>query len=453
MPLEISSQKTLVSGKAGRQNQILKIEAADDPVSDVKRELSGNPHQKQWGLLRNHHNKGSLKGGISMAEINDGKGIKVIAYYLPQFHTIPENDRFWGKGFTEWTNTKKAKPLFPNHYQPKIPLNQNYYNLMDDKVKIWQSDLAQRHGVFGFCYYHYWFQNGKKLLEKPAEQMLANPEVTIPFCFSWANENWTKNWDGGNQELIVAQDYGGKKEWKSHLEYLLPFFRDKRYITLDGKPVFLIYKPEQIPQVDQMLEYWETEMQKQGFPGICFMIQNPNWYFSPSYQMGCFSYQIKFHPFFAMAYTEEKRKKLRRLQAAYRGLKPIHCQWMVERLFEAVKHKRQPAEKKQARLDYDRMWERIIRSKPSPKLIEGAFVDWDNTARTKTGLVHLGATPEKFYCYLSQLKEKVLRSGQQPVIFLNAWNEWAEGAYLEPDEKHGYAYLEQLSRVFPPEEG
>ena len=146
-------------------------------------------------------------------------------------------------------------------------------------------------------------------------------------------------------------------------------------------------------------------------------------------------------------------KKLRRLQAAYRGLKPIHCQWMVERLFEAVKHKRQPAEKKQARLDYDRMWERIIRSKPSPKLIEGAFVDWDNTARTKTGLVHLGATPEKFYCYLSQLKEKVLRSGQQPVIFLNAWNEWAEGAYLEPDEKHGYAYLEQLSRVFPQEEG
>ena len=159
-----------------------------------------------------------------MAEIMDGNGLKVIAFYLPQFHSIPENDQWWGQGFTEWTNVKKALPLFEGHNQPRIPLNKNYYDLMDDEVKISQAKLAKKYGIFGFCYYHYWFKNGEKLLEKPAEQMLQNKDVDLPFCFSWANENWSRNWDGGNQEIIKEQDYGDKSDWEKHFQYFLPFF-------------------------------------------------------------------------------------------------------------------------------------------------------------------------------------------------------------------------------------
>lgn len=214
-----------------------------------------------------------------MAEILSNNKIKTIAFYLPQYHAIPENDKFWGKGFTEWVNTKKATPLFEGHYQPKVPLNENYYNLLDDDVKIWQANLAKKYGVFGFCYYHYWFKDGKKLLEKPLEQMLQNKDVDIPFCMSWANENWSKRWDGGNQEIIAEQDYGTEDDWKKHLLYMVQFFKDERYITLNGDPVFLIYKPEEIPDLHRMVTYWQSEIKKFGFNRICLMIQNSGWYF------------------------------------------------------------------------------------------------------------------------------------------------------------------------------
>lgn len=382
-----------------------------------------------------------------MAEILDGHGIKTIAYYLPQFHAIPENDRAWGTGFTEWVNTRKARPMFPGHYQPKEPLDDNYYNLLDDRTKIWQSNLAQRYGVFGFCYYHYWFKNGKKLLEKPAEQMLQNQEITIPFCFSWANENWSKRWDGGNKELIAEQDYGDKTDWKQHLDYLLPFFRDARYITLDSKPVFLIYKPEEIPQVSNMLDYWNDEIKKEGFSGICFMIQNPNWFFLPSYDMGSFDYQVKFHPFFALGCKGKDINQLYRRREVYKTLKKLHLNWIVDGILPGLRKMRHKSEEhNQVQLDYDEMWDIILHSESRKEYIEGAFVDWDNTARKKDGYVHLGASPEKFEKYMKRLYEKIQKE-QQPVVFINAWNEWCEGAYLEPDKRYGYKYLEALKRA------
>ena len=181
-----------------------------------------------------------------MAEVKDVKGVKLIAFYLPQFHAIPLNDQCWGKGFTEWTNVRKAQALFSGHDQPKIPLDLNYYDLMDDQVKIRQSNLAEKYGIFGFCYYHYWFKHGEKLLEKPAELMLKNKKIEIPLCFCWANVNLSKNWDGGDQEIIMEQDYGGKEEWERHFQYLLNFFQDERYITVDGCPLLVVYKPEQM---------------------------------------------------------------------------------------------------------------------------------------------------------------------------------------------------------------
>ena len=193
-----------------------------------------------------------------MPDILSDNKIKPIAFYLPQYHSIPENDLAWGKGFTEWTNVKKAKPLFPGHYQPRIPLDQNYYNLEDSTVMKQQSVIAKDHGIFGFCYYHYWFKNGKKLLEKPIENMLKDPDVDIPFCLCWANESWTKRWNGRDGEIIVEQDYGAIDDWKAHFNYLFEFISDSRYITLDGKPIIIIYKPDEIPCMNDMMECWQN---------------------------------------------------------------------------------------------------------------------------------------------------------------------------------------------------
>lgn len=382
-----------------------------------------------------------------MAEINDGNGIKTIAFYLPQFHSIPENDKAWGKNFTEWTNVKKAEPLFEGQYQPKVPLDNNYYCLLDDDVKIWQAELAKQYGVFGFCYYHYWFKNGKMLLEKPAEQMLANEKVDIPFCFSWANENWSKHWDGGNQELIVEQDYGFEEDWKKHIEYLIPFFKDKRYITLNGEPVFLIYKPEEIPNINEMILFMKREIKKHGFSSICFMIQNPNWFFQPSYDMGEFSYQVKFHPFFALAYKRKNLKKL--LRNLYQISEKFKLGWIFQKMFISIRRLRHMSEEnKQTILDYDEIWDVIVKSEANEKYIEGAFTDWDNTARKKNGYAHVGASPEKFEKYMRRLFQKINNNNLEKIVFINAWNEWCEGAYLEPDELHGFGYLTALKAAF-----
>lgn len=390
-----------------------------------------------------------------MAEIKNGNQIKVVAYYLPQFHAIPENDRAWGKGFTEWTNTRKAKPQFEGHYQPKVPLGENYYDLTDVNVMVEQSKLAQEYGVFGFCYYHYWFKNGKKLLERPVEQMLAEPKVTIPFCLSWANENWSKLWDGGNKELIVEQDYGGRDEWKKHLEYLVTFFRDPRYITLDGKPVFIIYKPDIMPNVQKMLAYWQSLAPAYGFKAFCFMIQGSSGYFMPDYYLGEFDYQIKFPPFFCTVYESKDMNKVKKMQRAFKILRVMKADKIASKLISGVKQsrtaQRSTVNTTQTRLEYDNTWRILLESESAPELIEGALVDWDNTARKLNGYVHIGATPEKFGKYMKCLYKKIRKNHQEPVVFLNAWNEWCEGAYLEPDEKHGYDYLKELKKASDPE--
>ena len=167
--------------------------------------------------------------------------MRIIAFYLPQFHSIPENDEWWGEGFTEWANMKAAKSLFEGHNQPRIPLNNNYYNLLDDSTMEWQVDLAKKYGVYGFCFYHYWF-DGRMLLQKPMENMLKNQNINFPYCISWANEAWTNAWKSDeNARTLIAQRYGNTKEWKEHFDYLLQFFMDENYIKEDGKPLFIMY--------------------------------------------------------------------------------------------------------------------------------------------------------------------------------------------------------------------
>jgi len=376
-----------------------------------------------------------------MSEINDGKGTKLITFYLPQFHTIPENDKWWGAGFTEWTNVRKAQPLFPGHDQPRIPLH-GEYNLMCDDTKIWQAELAKKYGIFGFCYYHYWFKNGRQLLEKPAEQMLNNTKVDLPFCFSWANENWSKNWDGGNREVIMEQDYGGPNDWEKHFQYLLPFFKDKRYITVDGKPLFIIYKPDQIIELYQMINYWKQRAHDEGFPGLCFAFQFPTYYSDMYYRDDIFDFRIGFEPVHArnlssMQPGTSKKVKLIRKIFGETALSQYRKKRIIKTQTSFVKPQNL------SMYFYDEIWEKILTAPWTPDFMPGAFVDWDNTPRNKHGLLHTGFSIDKFQHYMSRLVLRA-RKEQKPMIFINAWNEWGEGAFLEPDCKYEYKKLEAL---------
>lgn len=381
-----------------------------------------------------------------MAEVRkNGKEVSCIAFYLPQFHPIPENDAAWGNGFTEWTNVKRAKPLVTGHIQPKVPLEGRYYDLRDPRTQEWQARLAQEYGLFGFCYYHYWFQGGKLLLEKPAEQMLKNASITLPFCFSWANENWTRKWDGHNQDIIARQDYGQEQDWEAHLRYFLSFFRDERYITVDGKPLLLIYKPEEIPCLTEMTQYWQKRIRQEGFPGLCLMIQNVNWYFRPDYHPAGFDYQIRFQPFFSMGYRKRKVQVLRTIRKFRTPIRALHLDVLLRKW--QTRRKTTGTEEQQV-LDYDRIWNNLLSAPAEKGSIECAFTDWDNTPRTTTGYRFEGATPEKFGKYMDALVKKVNQQQRDlPLIFINAWNEWGEGAYLEPDEQNRFGYLEALKQA------
>lgn len=383
-----------------------------------------------------------------MAEINSNDDTKIIAFYLPQYHAIPENDQWWGKGFTEWTNVKKAKPLFEGHDQPRIPLNHNYYNLLDDNTKIWQANLAKKYGVYGFCYYHYWFKGGKKLLEKPAEQMLSNKSIDLPFCFCWANENWTRNWDGGNREIMVEQDYGNKDDWECHFQYLLQFFKDKRYITVDGKPLFIIYKPDLIIDIYEMVKYFRRRIVEEGFPGICLAFQFPTYYADMFYRDDIFDYMIEFEPVYSrnnfQRYSSNKVNVIRKI--------------FGEKGIVAYRHKKgnnyhsiSTTSKSLGMFFYDELWNTILNQEWRDNFIPGTFVDWDNTPRNKHGVLHAGFTIEKFEKYMTLWIQKA-RQHNKKMLFINAWNEWGEGAFLEPDQRYGYQKLEAIKKALKCEE-
>lgn len=371
--------------------------------------------------------------------------MKIIAFYLPQFHNIPENDEWWGDGFTEWVNVKKAKPLYAGHVQPKEPLDDNYYDLTDDKVKVWQSQLAKKYGVYGFCYYHYWF-NGKLLLEKPMEQMLANPEVDTPFCICWANEAWTKAWVNSTQTLI-PQKYGEKKEWKDHFDYMLKFFKDDRYIKCDGKPLLVIYKPELIECGNEMIDYFQELAKEAGFPGICMAYQHGNMdFYSENKDDSRYDLDIEFQPIYAR-YDYDKDHAKSGLKVK---LKPIYNKmsiWLGKKLGREINLRwKKKGSDVVRKYDYDKIWECILNKKVvDKKRVPGAFAMWDNTPRHGlNGHVYMGATPEKFEAYLKRLIKKTKTEYNKDMIFVYAWNEWAEGGYLEPDKENGYGYLKAI---------
>lgn len=371
--------------------------------------------------------------------------MRVIALYLPQFHTIPENDEWWGKGFTEWVNVKKSKPLFNGHNQPRVPLNNNYYDLSNIDVMEWQADIAKKHGVYGFCFYHYWF-GGKLLLEKPVENFL-NSNIDFHYCISWANEHWTNQWVSDNWDVLIEQRYGDCKEWEKHFKYLLPYFKDERYITNEGKPVFVIYKPELIHNRKEMLEYWNDLAIKEGLPGICFVFQRAESILGDkSTDMSMFDYCATYQPGLAVATINKSKEHFTTIRQLKRGFFRFFEDHFK---FDSRSVVLTPQGKGPKKYDYDEIWFHVLNDEDIFKnVIPCAFTDWDSTPRRgKRGFVMVNASPEKFREYFRKMIIISRKKYSTDMVFIFAWNEWAEGGYLEPDTLNEYGYLNAIKEV------
>ena len=348
--------------------------------------------------------------------------MKVIAMHLPQYHTIPENDEWWGKGFTDWTNVKKARPLYDGHMQPVVPLDENYYDMTDVNTLVHQSDLANKYGIYGFCYYHYWF-NKKKLLEKPCELLLAHPEINQKYCLCWANETWARTWDGKDSEILIKQEFGGEEDWDAHIDYLMDFFRDERYIKIDNRPVMFFYSCARIEKFNQMIEYWNTKLCDNGLNRV-YVVEFVNSFNSGKNKISS-DVLVEFEPHCAARYSVSNVIKAKRVICKKMGLTDF--------------------------LSYDYVWKKIINNKEKyggKKLWRGAFVSFDNTPRKgKKGMIIKGSTPKKFGMYLKELAINNERNYVDDIIVVNAWNEWAEGAVLEPTEHNKFGYLEKIKSL------
>ena len=373
---------------------------------------------------------------------------KLIAMYFTQLHTIPENDEWWGKGFTDWVNVKEAKPQFEEHHQPRIPLDR-YYDQSHVDTLHKQINLAKKYGIYGFCHYHYWF-DGKQLLETPTNLMLANKELDFPFCLSWANETWSKRWDGKDHHILIKQTHPPEPEkWEQHFNYLIRAWTDDRAIKIDGKPVFIIYRPHKIHEIEKMLIFWREKAVERGLKGLYFIVQKQHAF--PSHEcLKGFDAVFQFQPFEAVNSPRSNKKGLGRSELIRfsRGL-PEYIQISLQKLRYLLKDK--VLQQKLTYYDYDEIWKKIVKFRPEPDLttFPGAFIDWDNSARYKDrATIFKGATPERFEYWLSKLvKTMPERQLPEDFIFINAWNEWSEAAYLEPDTQNEYKYLEALNRV------
>jgi Glycosyltransferase WbsX len=357
-----------------------------------------------------------------------GAALDVVAFYLPQFHPIPENDAWWGQGFTEWRNVAKATPLFPGHYQPHLPGELGFYDLRLPQVREAQADLAREHGVSAFCYYHYWFA-GKRLLERPFDEVLASGRPDIPFLLCWANENWTRVWDGGARDVLMPQSYSDGDD-VAHFGYLARAFEDPRYVRVDGKPVFLVYRASDLPDARRTTETWRREAKRLGI-GELFLCRVDSFaserYSAPG-EWG-FDAAVAFIP----DYTTLPRP-LRR-SVFWRGMRTLGL---------TAKGYRQNV------WQYDDVVaDMLARPEPAYPRLPCVTVSWDNSPRRREhAVIYRDATPESYERWLRAEAERLRARDDVPhLLFVNAWNEWAEGSHLEPDAQWGRAYLEATGRV------
>ena len=358
--------------------------------------------------------------------------IRPLAIYLPQFHPIPENDTAWGEGFTEWTNVKNAVPLFDGHYQPHVPHDSiGYYDLRDPEVLVKQAAMAREHSIYGFAFYHYWF-NGKRLLNEPIDNMLELGRPDFPFCFIWANENWTKRWDGKDKEIIIKQDYSLEDD-RQHIKFLCEkVFNDKRYITIDGKPLLIIYKPELFPDIKKTVQIWREEAKEYGI-GELYLCYFENGIFNINPDQISFDASIEFQPQWRSLSSLKFNRKGNYIKRA------LHKLGFTNYLFQS-----------NAVYNYKNVVQKMSNSTNTQHKIYPCITPmWDNSARKrKNAVIFNQSTPEIYGKWLRTILKKFKPfSSDENFIFINAWNEWAEGNHLEPCQKWGMKYLEATKSV------
>ena len=354
----------------------------------------------------------------------DTEKVRILAYYLPQFHPIPENDEWWGKGFTEWTNVCKAKPLFKGHYQPRLPADLGYYDLRVSETRVAQANLAQEYGIEGFCYWHYWFGNGKQLLERPFEEVLKSKEPDFPFCLAWANESW-KGLSHGlkNRKILIEQQYPGVFDYENHFYSLLSAFKDKRYIKVDNKPVFVIFKPLESPEIKVFINLWRKLAVENNLNGIYFI-----------------GISDEFNPIDLVLSTGVDAINTIRLNNML-----INKLSLSKKIINYIRKKIRISPNIISYKDAS-----IFFNDDTIDKIENVFPtiipNWDHTPRSGyDGLVLSNSTPELFKTHVKTVLKMVNKKEQEHrIVFIKSWNEWAEGNYLEPDTKFGLKYLEAL---------
>jgi hypothetical protein len=354
--------------------------------------------------------------------------IKSIAAYLPQFHPIPENDKWWGKGFTEWTNVTKAKPLFKNHWQPRLPADLGFYDLRVPEARQSQAELAKQFGIDGFCYWHYWF-GGKRIIERPFNEVVQSGQPDFPFCVAWANQTWQGTWHGlSNKEILIEQTYPGAADHTAHFYCLLPAFQDKRYIEVNGKKLVFIFNPAELPEPNKFIDLWQELAAKEGINGIHFVALHMPYDWNPQEQ----GYDAMVAGFL----NRNKYKKYSFKEKFQRKYFPVNNGGKIL------------SKKLPDIISYENYVNDFPEFPLTAKQYPWIFTDWDNTPRSGAdGWLFEGASSEMF----GQLCTRAFRATEnkaagERIVIIRSWNEWAEGNYLEPDQKFGTSYLEQFKK-------
>jgi len=377
---------------------------------------------------------------------------RVIAFYLPQFHPIPENDKWWGKGFTEWTNVAKAKPLFKGHYQPHVPADLGFYDLRMPEIRQQQAEMAREAGIEGFCYWHYWMGGGRMLLERPFQEVLKSGQPDYPFCLGWANGPWSnRSWSQGGfmkkNSVLMEQTYG-HEDYIKHFEYVLPAFKDHRYITVDGKPLFYVHDPDIVPDMKDFIETWRDLAVKNGLKGIYFVGKTDNITFREIGKHGVGKYVVPkediakdlYQHILDYGFDAVNSRGLYRAEYKLEGKYGTFFRKMYYKIFKVglLKKYKQADINKYIYVEQDK-WENV-----HPTIIPG----FDRSPREgKMAVIYTDSTPEVFENQIKKAFDIVKdKKDEHKIIFLQAWNEWAEGNHMEPDLKYGHGFLDVLKK-------
>ena len=373
---------------------------------------------------------------------------RIIGLYLPQYHPIPENDEWWGKGFTEWTNVAKARPLFRGHYQPRIPADLGFYDLRLPEVREQQAELAREAGLEGFCYYHYWFGNGRQLLERPFNEVLASGKPDFPFCLCWANHDWTnKTWQKGNNfrrdSMIMKMEYS-KEDYVRHFNYVLPAFRDPRYITVDGKPLFAVWAPHHIPDAREFIDLWQQLARENGLPGIHFVGHTDNAGKGLPGQAADYYSADKAKEYYQavldLGFDAVMSSGYRRAVALLQGKTRMMWRMLSGKTFAPTYSK----------MDYSRLMANYYVPEDAGENIYPTLLpQWDRTPRAgKNSEIVVDSTPDRFQETVETAIELIRqKEPEHQLLFLKAWNEWGEGDYVEPDLKFGHGYIQAIRQA------